>query len=204
MENSFEQEFMQNVSASLATDPPKTKQEHESEYEAKNHPGTTSQVTAYTTSNQTAPQKSKLPILIIVILAIALLAESIALAIISGNYFAETNNAESFYEDSEDDTDTESNTYLYDDDGYLIAMELTCTNESGVKYQFYANKRYEQYGQNSELLDSGTYQILEDKIISLTPTNQPNNEKSLYTTGFMLAEGTTVYDCDESLSSGTE
>ena len=139
---------------------------------------------------------SKLPLIVSAILAVIVLIESVALIIMLSNY--STANNEYFADDtteigSEDGTD---DTFVYDEDGNITAMEITCTNENGAKITLSKSNKLEIFDANSTLIDSGDYTITYDSIISFTGSG---NDRPLYYDGSFLADDTVIYDCEETI-----
>ena len=140
---------------------------------------------------------SKLPLIVSAILAVIVLIESVALIIMISNY--STANNEYFADDtteigSEDGTD---DTFVYDEDGNVTAMEITCTNENGAKISLDKSNKLEILDSSSKATDSGSYTILRDSVISLTGSS---NDRSLYYDGSFLADDTVIYDCEETIN----
>ena len=173
MDNKYEQEFMQNVRREAAQDritiPPKASQSGDS---------------------------SKLPLAIAIILAIIVLFESIALVILlihvvngSTSSFQE----DAFYE-SFDDTPP---SLEYDSNYQIVSFALTCTSTDGNKYVFTKDKTYEQLNQSSNPTGSGIYKILNSSAVVLNDGN--NTSKTVYYDGLNIIDGTTFYECEESL-----
>ncbi len=143
---------------------------------------------------------SKLPLIVSAILAVIVLIESVALIIMLSNY--STANNEYFADDtteigSEDGTD---DTFVYDEDGNITAMEITCTNENGAKITLSKSNKLEIFDANSTPIDSGDYTITYDSIISFTGSG---NDRPLYYDGSFLADDTVIYDCEETIDEET-
>lgn len=156
----------------------------------------TQKVKATTVPLPTAPipdnNSSKLPLIIAIVLALVTLIESIILIITLNNYFSITSvEGEEAYEIPEDEALLE-NAYIYDDDSNLVAMSLSCTNEDGTYYNFNTDNQFEQHNANGALTTSGSYTITNDNLISLSGSN-----KVLYFDGFGIADGLTIYNCEE-------
>lgn len=174
MDNSdFEQQFMQNVNTPTRSHSPSPAQQP-----AISKPS----------------NGSKLPLVIIAILAIALLVESIILISTLNNYFALTGNNDE--EISEESAALVDPLYTWDEEGNLATMEITCTADDGSRFSLGKDGEYQEYNSSSNVVDSGTYSILNDSIIPLSST-KTTGEKVLYYTGFDLAYNTTIYRCNE-------
>lgn len=162
--NSFEQQFKQNVDNKMTE----------------------------LVSNPPKPPRSKVnvPVIISIILAIIVLIETIAICIMVHNHFASTN--EDFYEVIE--LEEANDDILLDEEKRLVAMNLTCINDSGDYFTFSTDSTFEEYDSTSNLLGSGTYSVFNDSIIIL---NNPDGvqERTLYYNWLNLANGTTLYDC---------
>lgn len=167
--NNFEQQFAQNLQATAA------------------------QAQPYTAA---ASSSSKLPLVVAIALAAVTLVESIVLIITLSNYFSivkETNEEVSEEYSLGDDYDAEAN-YVYDEDYNLTAFEATCTNEDGSSFIFTKNNTFEELNSASSTVNSGTYSIINDDII---PLSSSSTNKVLYYNGFMVADGTKLYNCEE-------
>ena len=92
---------------------------------------------------------------------------------------------------------TTEDDYVYDDNGNLTAMEIACTNENGTKITLNKSNKLEILDSNSNVTNSGSYTILRDSVISLTGSS---NDRTFYYDGLILADGTTIYDCEETVS----
>jgi len=139
---------------------------------------------------------SKLPLVIAIALAAIVLVESIALIITISNYFTAVNEYFSVEEEiiPEGNEPEDNGTYVYDENTNLIALNITCATENGAKFNLTNTKKIEQYDSTGSLVGSGNYSILNDSIISITGSN---SDRTLYYDGFVLADGTTLYNCEE-------
>lgn len=148
-------------------------------------------------SAATAPMEStnassnKLPLAIAIALAAITLVESIALVITLNNYFSITNEEVTDYETSIEEEPI-ADAYVYDDDYNLIAFDLICTTEDGSYYSFSSDKKFEQHNAIGAISNSGSYTIANDSLVSLS-----NGNKVLYYDGFDIADGLTIYTCEE-------
>ena len=136
---------------------------------------------------------SSLPLIISLALAAIVLVESIALVITLTNYFSLANPNENV-EEVFNEEDYVENSYFFDDDGNLSAMELVCTSEAGNKYNFRKDNTYTKVDSGSNQTGSGTYSIIKDSVI---PLDGEASGKVVYFDGFEVAEGTTLYACEE-------
>ncbi len=152
--------------------------------------------------NAKKDDSSKLPWIVSIVLAIIILIESIALAIVLVNYFNIVNaeDAEWAPEASEEDTSLENNTndenFIYDDDYYLTAANLKCTNDDGAMIVLDTSNNFKRYDNASALIDSGNYSIKDDGLISVT-SNGSDNGKVFYYNYASIADGLTIYNCEE-------
>ncbi len=141
---------------------------------------------------------SRLPFIIALALAAIVLVESIALLVTLTNYFSAVNN---YFAVEPDDVINEEayvdNTYVFDKDGNLSAMELICTSTAGNKYVFNKDNTFVQSDSSSNQTGSGSYSITNDSLISLN-----NSDHVLYYDGFSVADGTTLYSCEEVATNG--
>lgn len=145
----------------------------------------------------------KLPLIISIALAAVVLVESIALVITLNNYFAITNGDEDVEEVAIDEEEENNGVYIYDDDYNLTAMNITCTAENGAKFVLTNAKNYQELDSSSSQIGSGSYSITNDSLVSLSGANN-NQERVLYYDGFSLADGTTLYECEENVPSSTD
>ena len=171
--NSYEQEFQQNLQASMA------------------------QPMADNTSS------GKLPLIISIALAAVVLVESIALLVTLNNYFSIVNGGEDTEEITVESEEENDGTYVYDNDYNLTAMNVTCTSENGAKFVLTGSNNYQELNSDSSQIGSGSYSILNDSLVSLSGSNN-NQGRVLYYDGFSLADGTTLYQCEENISEPTE
>lgn len=138
---------------------------------------------------------SKLPLVVAIALAAVTLVESIVLIITLSNYFALTNYTEDeYYESEEVYNESTADAYVYDDDYNLAAVGITCTAENGATITLDTTNKY-----SGSSLGSGTYTITNDSLISLQGSN-----KVLYYDGVDLADGLTIYTCEEVTSESSE
>ena len=141
-------------------------------------------------ATSTSSSASKLPLVIAIALAAITLVESIALVITLSNYFAITSGEDEGYEVPVDEV-VDAN-YVYDNNYDLTAINFTCTAEDGSYYNLTTDNQFEQYNGAGSLAASGSYTIKNDSLISLSGSN-----KVLYYDGFDIADGLTVYICEE-------
>ena len=146
---------------------------------------------------------SKLPLVISIALAAVILVESIALVITLSNYFSLVNGGGE-YEDSVIADDIEDdNSFVYNDDYNLTAMNITCIAGDGAKFVFAIDNNYQQYNASSSVINSGTYSITNDSLVALS--NSSNQQgKVLYYDGFTIADGLTIYNCETNTTEATE
>lgn len=175
--NDFEQQFTQNIKASIAQPSVQSPTAYE--------PSSTHTAGAIT---------NKFPLIIAIALAAVTLVESIALIITLNNYFSYVND-DYIEEDDTEDIVTQYDNYVYDDDYNLTAINLTCKNDDGTSYVFTTDGKYQALNSSSSLSNFGTYTITNDSLISLNNTDGTN--KVLYYDGFSVADGLTIYSCEE-------
>lgn len=135
---------------------------------------------------------NKVSLVIIIALAAITLLESIVLIITLSNYFSIMNEGSDDIEEVSLEEEPDANNYTYDNDYNLLAFGLTCVAEDGSSYEFTLDNKYEQYNGAGSLAASGPYTITNDSLISLSGSN-----KVLYYDGFDVADGTTIYTCEE-------
>lgn len=140
---------------------------------------------------------SKLPLVIAIALAAITLVESIALVITLNNYF-------SYSDDYGEDEGYVANSYYdsvysYNDDGDLTAMNLSCAAEDGSYYKLDTTNKYEFHNTTGAIAGTGTYAVTNDSLISLS-----GSDKVLYYNGFDIADGLTIYTCEEIATESNE
>ena len=162
--SNFEQQFTQEVKASVAQP-------------------------VYESSPAQNKSSSKTLPIVAIILAVTVLVESIVLAITLTNYFA-------FFSGSEDEAISEialsNDTYSYNTSGDLVGINLTCTASDNFSYDLDIDGSYQYFNNSGITVNSGTYSISSNKIISLD-----DSDKTLYYDGFNIIDGVTIYECAE-------
>lgn len=184
-QNSFEQQFTQNLQASMATAPEK-------------------------------PNKSKFAV-ITIILAVIIVLESIVLIAVIVSSNMQQSSSEDFaeeYEEIEEDegeedltetdpTEYEIDAYYYKDNS-LSAFSLICIQDSSLaSFNFSPDNSVREYDSSSSLIASGTYSISNEHLIKITYSND-NKERVLYYDGTNIADGLTIYYCNENYERATE
>jgi len=134
------------------------------------------------------------PVLAIVcaVLSIIVLIQSIALIVV-------VNTNSSLFSYSEEENEESSNTleevsYLYNDDGNLVAMSANCKADDGSSFYFNKSNNFEEYDTTSSLIDSGDYSINRDSVFTI---NRKSGTKMLFYDGYNLTDGTVFYNCEE-------
>ena len=145
-------------------------------------------------------ENSKLPLIVAIVLAIVTLVETIALII------SLTNRPTTSVSEPEEDVyygevpvngeEYSDENYTYDDELNLIAFRATCVAENGSSYSFDISNNFTYSGDSSS---NGTYTISDSDLISLS-----NNDKVLYYNGISVADGLTIYNCEEETKSDAE
>ena len=138
---------------------------------------------------------NKVLLAVTIALIVITLVESIALVITLSNYFSIMNEGSDGIEEVSLEEEPDANNYTYDNDYNLLAFGLTCVAEDGSSYEFTLDNNYEQYHGAGSLGASGPYTITNDSLISLSGSN-----KVLYYDGFDLADGLTIYTCEEAVT----
>ena len=156
--------------------------------------GSAPTITPRSATPETSKSNIKLSLIIIIVLSIALLLESIVLIVTLSNYFDLTGSNDE--ESLEESTVLVDPNYTWDEEGNLASMEVTCTADDGSRFVLGKDGKYQEYNSSSTEIDSGTYTISSDSLVSLSST-KTTGEKVLYYTGFELAYNTTIYNCDE-------
>ena len=139
---------------------------------------------------------SKLPLVVAIALAAVTLVESIVLIVTLSNYFSLVGsmNETEVVEESIPEDSLVDNNYTYDDSDNLVSMNVKCTNGNGVSYDLKTDNSYTLSGSDSANA-TGTYTITNDSLVSLSGSN-----KVLYYDGISLADGLTIYECEEDVS----
>ncbi len=169
-QNNFEQQFTQNLQTSMATVP-----------------------SAMQNNN------NRLQLVITVALAAIVLFESIALLITLVNYPSSNDN--SVYNESEseevesEEVEFVDNTFFYDDNDNLIAINLKCTSDDGASMVFANDNTFKQYDQNTTMVESTKYSIHDTKIIEILNPINSDSPKVLYFDGMEIADGLKIYKC---------
>ena len=138
---------------------------------------------------------SSATIIAIIVLALIILVESIALTITLTNYFG------LFSSEIDYDTATESdyiypgNNFNYSKDGKLISMDAKCASDDYGYILFSKDNTFQQYNNSNELIDKGSYTITNSIVISLTNNS---SKRLLSFDGFRLADEEVMYDCEDS------
>lgn len=171
--SSFEQQFVQNIqnAAQSQVEPPRSSK-----------------------SSSASQPSPKIPLIISLILAVIVLIEAIALLIVTISYFSLSDAYYNYEVSISDESDSGLEAYSFDTEGNLTAISLNCTSDNGT-YNFKSDNTYEQQERSSGASSSGAYSILNDSLISLSGSN--DSEKVLYFDGFDIADGTTIYQCEE-------
>ena len=166
--NNYEQQFQQNLQNSMVQ-----------------QPGGNMQKT------------SKVPIIVAAVLGVVVLIETIVLVATMSNNSTIAEDEEIYDETAlEEETIEEDDSYVYDDDGNLVGVNITCATENGASFALTTDNKYSQYDATSNPVGSGTYSIIESSVIPLTSANAGDPQKVLYYDGWILADGTTIYNCE--------
>ncbi|MBQ6414609.1 hypothetical protein IJI28_03255 [Candidatus Saccharibacteria bacterium] len=150
-----------------------------------------------------ATNTSKPHLAITIILAIIVLIESVALAILAFNYGEVLdlygNNEPEYNETTNNDSPealSNDNDFTYGENYEVTAFNLICTNGDGSKYTFTKSKNYQKTDTSLGSTESGTYSIVNGGAVILNNPNQ-TEEKIVYYNGYDIMEGTTFYTCDK-------
>lgn len=187
--NDFKQQFTQNIKTNVAQDT----------VTSPSVIGSPSRVPGASASKGGAIQ---LPWIVSGILALALVIESIVLAISLTSYFAITNEDYETLEDEDIEEIEYSDSYIYDDNDNLLGFDLSCTSGDGGSYSFSPANTFEQKSNSGSIMSSGKYQIVNNSLIQINASGTP--EKVLYFDGSSVADGTVVYDCNENIDESEE
>lgn len=180
--NNYEQDFIKNVRATSRVAPPANK------------------------GVGGADGASRLPLIVSIVLAMVVLVESIALTVFAINYGEVLDLYGDDVADSEFDTNddspealSEGSIYNFDENYMITAFDLTCVADDGIKYSFTKAGDYEKTDDSSNIIDSGTYSILNGSAVVLNNSDVPNGDKKMvaYYDGAYLIEDTTFYTCEE-------
>lgn len=176
MDNSFEQQFAQNLRQTAPTGAPAP-----------------APAPVQPTDNSI---NSKLPWIVSIVLAAVVLVESFALVVALTNYF------DTFYSSDEAETEDEyyegdstDYNYVYDNDDNLSAINAICTDDNGARYDISTKNSYRKYDSSSTPVSSGSYSIYKDSIMNFTDAS--GQKTTLFYDGYILTDGVEVYDCEE-------
>ena len=174
--NNYEQQFIQNVKQS-----------------------TTPVVPASSSMSSGNPESSsKLPLIIAIILACALLIESIVLVFFATRSVSPSAEVEQDTSDIPEDTPealSDASNFTFDENFAITAFNLTCTNENGTKYVFDKSNTYQKINSATTPIDSGSYSIVNSAAVVLN--NSQNAEEVIYYDGYYVIDGLTFYECEE-------
>ena len=146
----------------------------------------------------------KLPWIISIILAAIVLIESIALVIFLIIHFNMVNNTyeiedveipEYSNEETVIEEDVSDSNYIYDENYNLTAANLTGVADDGATIVLDTSNNYKRYDGSSSTIDSGSYTIKNDSLISLK-TSGSDNGKVLYFDSITIADDLIIYDCE--------
>ena len=141
-------------------------------------------------------QKQSAAWVIVVILAVAIVLETIIFSIIIANYVNKENSDD--FEMTENDVTVED--YIvdlgeeYDEEGNIVAIEQKCTSDGGEKFEFKYDKNYKRYGKDGDLVDEGSYDMVNGSLLALKDGTEAG--RVLYYDGYSVADGLTLYYCD--------
>lgn len=144
---------------------------------------------------------SRLPLIIALALGAITFVESIVLMITLVNYFSYVNEDYNPEEDTYVDDAVDDGDYKYDVDDNLIAFNETCRGENGSYYSFGSDNKYQFFDSSSNPTDSGTYTLIREAVVTLNGNSQ---NKTLYYGGGFIADGTVIYDCEETSTTSEE
>ena len=180
--NNYEQDFIKNVRATSRVAPP-----------ANKGVGSTDGA-------------SRLPLIVSIVLAMAVLVESIALIVFAVNYGEVLDlygedlvESELDVNDDSPEALSEGSIYNFDENYMITAFDLTCVADDGMKYSFTKAGDYEKTDDSSNIIDSGTYSILNGSVVVLNNSDGSANDKkkATYYDGAYFIEDTTFYTCEE-------
>ncbi len=141
---------------------------------------------------------SKLPLIVAIVLGVITLLETIALIISLTNRPTTTSfeEGDEYLEEANVGDDDYAGNFNYDNELNLTSFNATCTSNDGASYSFNISNKYNFSGSPAA---SGSYTITNSDLISLTDSN-----KVLYYNGIYVADGLTVYMCEEPAESEEE
>lgn len=149
----------------------------------------------------------KIPLIVAAVLGVVVVIETIFLVMAMTNNPNVATEEEEVYDETaleEETLEEDDGSYVYDEDDNLIAVEATCTAENGASFALTTDNKYSQYDATSNQVGSGTYSIIESSVIPLTSANAGDPQKVLYYDGWILADGTTIYNCEEEVTEEEE
>ena len=131
-----------------------------------------------------------------IVFGVIALVESVFLIVVIANGLLSFEQDIPYEDDSDFETESDDGDYhyYYNDAGELTAFEINCTAPSGDRFTFTSSNRYTEYGSSASVIDTGSYEIINDSLISLSSL-QPDSNHVLYYDGNSVAKNTTVYQC---------
>ena len=189
MQDDFKKEFLQGVKQSTVTP-----------HEAIISP-TTNDAPFVDDGGQNKSALSKILLVVFIVLSVV---EFIAIIILVNNRslsnkaIGESTDLAT-EEDEEDVLDAEESEltskikYSFDENGNIVAMNLTCTNKNGASFSFDQDRTYRENG-GSSATNSGAYSVSYGELIVIA--NSRGEEKTLFYDGLLLFDGKEVYNCE--------
>lgn len=142
--------------------------------------------------------KSKLAWGLVIALVVVVMIESIAFGVYAANSSIEVGEGD----EAATEEDVTPEDYVldygenYDDDGNIIALEQNCTSNEGDKYSFDYNMNYGYYDNGGGLVETGTYELINESLVAIKNPDSAKNGTVLYYDGQSVADGLKLYYCD--------
>ena len=147
------------------------------------------------------PSPSSLPLIIAAVLSMVVIIESIVIAALVLNNNArnaDEDEGSNYVEVSPPDTfPYEERGYIYNSTYDIISLDLTCIADDNSEYSFTKTNTYNKRDNAGNTIDSGSYTIIKNSIVSLDSSTNPSSTKNLFADGENVIEDSIFYDCEE-------
>ena len=140
--------------------------------------------------------------IISLIAIVVVVIQSTIIIILLTNHSSLTNNTTTSNDDNnieveEGQGSVSSETYIFDDNDNLIALDFKCTIDDNSYYVLDKSNNITKWDKGS-IVESGNYSIYNNNLIQTSFSN--NNGNVLFYDGRYLADGITLYKCQENIS----
>ena len=201
MDNEFERNFIQNVKNDVSKQNLKTSKPNTPVFSAPAPTSSPTPLPANHFNNNTPKKQTNLSQIISLIAIIIVIIQSIIIVVLLINNSSLTNNTATSNENASNDIEVEedkgsvsSETYIFDDNDNLIALNYKCVLDDDTYFILDKSNKISKWDAGSEV-KTGNYSIFNNNLIQTSFTN--DNGNVLYYDGIHLADGTTLYKCQE-------